>query len=116
MNKARKTRVTMQVEPYNRFKDLCKHNCCNRKLKLAGMALGPIAATELLDMIASGAEVAQLMLRKNQLGDKGIQILSQCLSTTPNEFETGGPGKLNKSLDLILVESQHSATVEADSI
>jgi CRISPR/Cas system-associated endonuclease Cas3-HD len=87
INMAQKSKVSMSIDQYNRFKDLCKHNCTNRKLRLAGMALGPVVAIEILDLIMAGADIAQLVLRKNCLGDKGVQIISKCLISSNNGIE-----------------------------
>jgi len=118
INIAQKSKITMYLDQYNRFKDLCKQSCTNRKLKMAGMALGPVAATEILDLVMAGADIAQLILRKNRLGDKGVQIISKCLMNSKNgiEIHKSEIRESSKSDDLILDESQKSANIEPDSI
>jgi len=86
------------------------------------MAVGPVVATEILDLIMAGADIAQLILRKNRLGDKGVQIISKCLMNSKNGIEIHKSEireynyKSSKSDDLILDESQKSANIEPDSI
>jgi hypothetical protein len=118
INMAQKSKISMQIDQYNRFKEICQHHCTNRKLKLAGMVLGPVAAAEILDLIMAGADIAQLILRKNRLGDKGVQIISKCLMNSKNgsEIHKSEIRESSKSDDLILDESQQSANIEPDSI
>lgn len=82
------------------------------------MALGPVVATEILDLIMAGADIAQLILRKNHLGDKGVQIISECLMHSKNgiEIHKSEIRESSKSGDLILDESQKSVDIEPDSI
>ena len=109
---AQKSKISMQLEHYNRFKDLCQKQCTNRKLKLGGMALGPVAATEILELVMAGAEIAQVDLRKNRLGDKGMQIISKCLMNSKNCCEIH-KSEIRES-DSILDESQKSANIGPD--
>ena len=47
----RKKLKTVNFEAFNRFKEHCRANCNNRKIRLQDMALGPASALELKKII-----------------------------------------------------------------
>ena len=68
------------IDAFNRFKVQCNQNSINRKIKLNNMALGPRVAYVLKNLIVKpSANVSSLNLRKNFLGNQGVQLLAQGL-------------------------------------
>lgn len=65
--------------PQQRFKDYCDQKCVNRRLVLQGFSLGPLAAREIAEILATNPDIVHVDLSKNNLQDEGVEWLISVL-------------------------------------
>lgn len=114
----------MQITGSNRLWEVLKRLCVDRRLGLREMMLGVNSARVLNNVLIDPSTchaVAHLDLSKNNLGDKGLELLAPalrtncslvCLKMGSNEISGTGMGQFfealaeNKSLDEIVITTE----------
>ena len=90
-----------------RFREYCSKYCINRRLVLKGFALGFESAKEIASILAVKSEIAHLNICKNNIRDKGVDVLMQVvrynqnlihLDLTQNNITSIGAKKVFKNL------------------
>ena len=67
-----------------RFRAYCSRYCINRRLVLKGFALGLESAKEIASILAVKSDIAHLNLCKNDIRDKGVDVLMQVIRWNRN--------------------------------
>jgi Ran GTPase-activating protein (RanGAP) involved in mRNA processing and transport len=72
--------IDQMESQFEKFKDHFDKYCINRKLNLSDMNFSIEGVKVITYLLDSKLDISHLIVNKNQIGDKGIKLLADCIA------------------------------------